>query len=243
MAGYTQLIESREVFLGNYRLETARANVEAWTVEELSANYYRHSTMIKEPGLLGGGISGEAFWEAGDDGVDVALQSQQRERDVPIVLTLDDDAEGGPCRYYASMVAQYTFGGAHGELTGAEYSASLMDPPRRATVMANQRERTGNYTAGGEQLGPVPSGSVLRAVLFVFGGSGQLSVGVQSSSTAAFTSQTSRITFGAVTTGTVRTHEMRSFTGTTTHEYWRVVATLGASLTRDFAVVAFIEEE
>ena len=239
MAGRVHVIESREVWLGEYRLsDQTTSNAEAWEVAELDGRAYGDSFMVKEPGLKGGGIAGTGLWRGGANRIDDAIFGKQRVSGLPLALALTDGSVGSPARFFRSMVTQYTISGDHGERTEIDYASAISDRPLRGTILRNSSS-SGNVTGTVIRLGAVAAGQRVYAALHVFSGSGNLDVALRSDNTQGFGSPTLRIGFSRVASATPRASEWGTpVGGVIADQWWRVTATNPG--TRDFAVVVAI---
>ena len=185
-------------------------------------------------------MSGEALWEVGTDSIDEVLESQQRVRDLPFSLMLEDGEDGSRARSVLGSLASYNFGEAHGQLVAVDYGIMAMSTPLAGRILRNE-ESTGTDDGTAVQLGAVASDEQLVAALHVCGGSGRVTVRIESDNLSGFGSPTTRLTFTAVATGTPRAYQWRSIGGPHADSWWRVVvANQSATASRDVVVVAGI---
>lgn len=233
------VITSRQILFGGWDLSAQHtANAEAAMTEELDATAYGDTTVLHEPGLKAFGLSGEGFWNGGDDEIDYVLMGQQQARNVPVSFLLTDGSVGSPTRSFKSMIGSYEFGAGHGELLKLSYDLGVMDVPVRGTVLYNA-SASGNVNGTAVQLGAVGATQYLYGILHVFSGTGSFIVKIQSDNAEGMGSPTDRITFATVATGTPRTYEWATpVAGSITDDWWRITAT--NPNTRDWAVIAAI---
>ena len=233
----------RELILGGFRMtEAYRSLSEAFSTETLDARSGRSKTMIKAPGLLGFGASGEALWEGGADKIDAALWDLQRVDGVPFTLAVEDGDVGGPTHTVLASLASHNIQGEHGGLVLLDFGLMASSTPFHGTLMVNDDAITGSAVNGTAiQLGAVTATQRVQAALHVCGGTGAVTVKVQSDSAQAFTSPTDRVTFTTVPNGTPTAYEWSGADGAITDTWWRVrVENANASASRDIAVSAAI---
>lgn len=236
MASVTPILE-QQLLVGGFRLGVQLDQIaEVVTTQELDASALGDTTVIKEPGAKGYGMSGEGFWLATqDDGV----QGYHRARNVPVSLLLTDGSVGTFMRSFKSMVGGHEMlEGEWGGLARVGYTFGAMGAPVRGYVLSNSEE-TGNFTGSSVDLGAGPSGSQqVYAALHVFSGSGNLDVTIESDDNSGFTSATTRFTFAQVGTAVAQAYEWATPISVG-ERYWRVNVTNPA--TRDLAVVLAIQ--
>ena len=232
----------RELVLGSLRLtDQYRSLSEAGATEALDAKTGASKTMVKEPGLLGYGVSGEALWKGGAFEIDDVLFGLQGVRGVPFSLMLEDGDIGSPARIVLASLETYSIGAEHGDLVTAEYGLMSQSTPHLGTVLHNAEVMGASSEGAAVQLGAVLAGGRLQGALHVCGGAGRVTVRIQSDNAQAFPSPTTRLTFSVVATGVARAYEWAGVLGPFADTWWRVVVlNQTAASTRDVVVVAAI---
>lgn len=178
----------------------------------------------------------EGFFDA--DPFDAALFSRIGTPDVPMSFASDDATEGSTAYSFLAELAEYSPGGAVGEMfafsVGAEASGSLI----RGTLMHDAaRTTTANGTA--QQLGVVSATQTLYGALHVVAASGTtptLDVTVESDDAMGFATPTTRLTFAQKT---AIGSEWLTLAGPVTDDWWRIAWTIGGG-TPSFTFVVFL---
>lgn len=149
---------------------------------------------------------------------------------------------------YTLRTAQFglKFGAEHGQLL-PWYLTSRARTGRlsRDTVLLPKATRVATATGTAYQLGAVVSGTnKVVAKLHVFsvtGGSGSVTVTIESDNASNFPSPVTRGTFTAVATAAGVGRQVVEITSTITDDWWRAVATWTAGTNYSLAVVAALE--
>lgn len=235
------LLSDCKVYLGGYditgsinsvKLEAKRAELGNSRMGDDAETFY--------PGLMqvDAGVSG--FYEAGSGLVDTVIAS-------PRIISSSYDAsewpltfappsapglagaDGNVCYNVRSAQFGYQIGSAHGGLLPYDLTSRVrtgtMD---RGTIMMAKATRTATYTGTARQLGAVTASQQLVAILHVFsvtGGSGSVTVTVESDNLVGFATPTTRATFTAVATAAGVGRQVVVTAGAITDDWWRVVAT------------------
>lgn len=154
----------------------------------------------RKGGLKSTSLALEGFWSGGTDFVDEVLFNRIGLVDVPVTVS-DTGIAGDPGSFsFLAGLAQYTPGGAVGEMFKFSLDAeSSNDALIRGILLRNSIE-TANGNGAAFAQGLVGSGQKLWATLHVLAiaGGGTWTFKVQSD-TSGFPSPTDRITFAAVT--------------------------------------------
>ena len=151
----------RELVLGSLRLtDQYRSLSEAGVTEALDAKTGASKTMVKQPGLLGYGVSGEALWRGGADEIDDVLFGLQRVQGVPFSLMLEDGDHGfaGPNRARVAGNVQHRRGARRACDGGIRANVTEHAAPRDRAA-----QRRGDGPEFGRDGGPVGGGAGRRA--------------------------------------------------------------------------------
>lgn len=194
-----------------------------------------------EPGMKTGEFSYEGYFRTGTLQIDSHLTNELGVTGRP--LTLATSSADGVTAYFTQSATSNVniLNGAVGDVGKVSASGSATNDVLQGTILLPSAARTTTATGTGRQLGAVSATQALYANLHVFAASGTtptLSVVVQSATSNAFASPTSRITF---TTATGATSEARVVNGAITDTWWRISYTItGTTPSFTFAVVAGI---
>ena len=232
----------RELVLGPLRLtDQYRSLSEAGATEALDAKTGASKVMVKEPGLLGYGVSGEALWKGGANEIDDVLFGLQRVRGVPFSLMMEDGDVGSPARMVLASLASHNIGAEHGELVTVDYGLMAQSTPHLGAVLHNAEVRGLSAEGAAVQLGAVPAGGRLQGALHVCGGAGRVTVRIESDNAQAFPAPTTRLTFSVVANAVARAYQWSGVDGAIADDWWRVVVVNQvAAQDRDVVVVAAI---
>lgn len=214
------------LFAGGVDLSGASNKVEVSTeVEDKDTTNYRSSGW-KEVlgGLASAEISAEGQWEAGDPGkVDDASWSQLGGLG-PWSAALHHAAVGDIGYFTNALRADYKLGDAVGEVapwSGTVKSSWPLVRGQFVHPLGTARTASGSGTA--VQIGAVPAGKRLYAVLHVISVAGttpSMTVTVESDDTSGFTTPTTRLTFNAATAASGQI--LRTDGTAITDTWWRV---------------------
>lgn len=180
-------------------------------------------------GLRSTAIEVAGFADLGTGLADEALFAGVGSTSKPLTLLPTGGAEGGPGYAVVPGLAQYQTGGLIGDPLSFQLSADSADALIRGTVLLNgTKTATGTTTA--RQLGAAASGQGVYAALHVLGISGagaSMTATLQSDDAAAFSSPTTRYTFGAKTA--IGSEWSGRLAGPITDAYWRLAYTISGT--------------
>lgn len=158
--------------------------------------------------LAGGGLKTGEFtmgghWQAGTDQVDPVAFAALGVR-AQVVTFGPEETEGGPCYMWQGGNFQYVLGGNVGDL--APFTLGGRNTEGVGVVRGQLAKAMGTVSATGVlgsvvNLGTISASQYLYATLHVFGTPGTtITVQLQSDDSGAFSSPTTRATFGPITT-------------------------------------------
>lgn len=237
------VLTDAKIFVGGHDLSgQISATALEYAADMLDETTFGATTRIHKGGLKSVVGSHQGLWDsASTTAVDPVLFARVGTEDVPVVLGPEGGADGATAYLMRAVHAEYTVGGDVGGLL--PFSVSMEgtggQPMVRGKMLFNA-SATGNTNGTVVNVGTVSATQYLYGVLHVFSGSGTFTAFVQSAATEAFTSPTTRITFGQVATGTAVASEWATrIAGPITDTWWRVTVTNPA--TRNFAVAIGIQ--
>ena len=230
------------LFIGPYNLSGDSNRIQlAQTVAMLDGSAFGNATKINIPGLGAIALDASGYWPApsATDLKEKQFMDNVGLVTIPVtVMPTNTPVEADPCYFFQAAQATYEFGGAHGALLPFSVSAvggQSGHPILRGYVLetgVTARSGTWNST-GSNVLGALSATQYLYAVLHVTGFVVPTSmvVTIESATSGAFSSPTTRATFTTVTTSLTSEYLLR-VAGPVTDTYWRIKAVItGTSYT------------
>ena len=195
--------------------------------EMLDATTYGNTTRINAGGVKSLVVAHEGYWSAVPD---AALFAGVGLGPVPVTICPVDAADGALAYLFQAVQSEYTPGAAHGELLafGVTMEGAGGTPLVRGLILHPETAVDESDDGTGRQLGAVVEGKSLYAALHVLDASDNdtLDVEIESASSGAFSSPTTRIAFAQAT---AKGSEWKSVAGPITHTHYRVTFTIGGT--------------
>lgn len=238
----TQVLTDAKLYVGEYDLSGDHVSVAlSYSAEMLDATTFGQTTRIHAGGLKNVSLSGEGFWNGGDDELDDALFAKIGVADVPVTVVPAGETLANPAYLFRAVYGSYAPGATAGELF--RFSASASGSGGVGVIRGNllhvgSETETGSETK--QLLGAVAAGKSVYAALHVLTVSGTnptLDVLVRSDANADAGGESTRLTF---TQATAITSEWKSLASTITDTYWDVSWTIGGTDTPTFEFVVSV---
>jgi hypothetical protein len=233
----TQVFSNCKLYVNEFNLSGSMnklANV--YTAEMLDDTTFGDDTRSNLGGLKKGVFANEGLYDAGAGLPDTIIFPLIGVQDTLQTTCFQAGAEGQVAYMCKVMAAEYTHGGAVGDIHSFSYSAESTGSLVRGQILRNATDTSsGNGTAF--QTGAIGATQTMHSFLHVYSASGTsptLDLIVQSDDNESFTSATSRITH---TQATGVTSEALSLAGAVTDDWWRVNLTIGGSDTPTFGFI------
>lgn len=233
-----QVLTNAKVFLDGSDL-SGYLNAVAinYSAEMLDDTAFGDDTKSSLGGLKAVTAQHEGFWNSPHDEALFGLIGYQNK---PMTVCPDAGAAGDRAFFFNSELAEYSPGGAHGELYAFSVSANSSGDLVRGEILINASAAIASGNGAGANLGAVSAGQKLYAALHVLSASAAdtLDVTIESDIDNTFTSAVDQIVF---TQATDEGGQYAEKAGPITDTWFRIKYTIGGtSPSFDFVVAVGI---
>lgn len=234
----TMVLKNMPLWLGSYDFANyAHAVAIDHGADPVESTVLTDDTHKFKGGLRSIGVALESYW---DDTPDAEVFGNVGSVDVPLsIATSELGVEGDPAYIVLPNQADYSWGGAVGDMLSVNLAGQGAAPLVRGTIELNGLKSSSSNSTG-RQLGAVSAAQKVYASLHVTAVAGTnptLDAIVQSDDGAGFGSPIARLTFSQKT-GISSQH--MSLVGAITDDYWRVNYTIGGTDSPSFTFVVVI---
>ena len=237
------ILRDQKVWFGAYDLTGKMNSIGlAYGAPLLDADAFGNTGKERLSGLPAVTAQHEGYW---DEVVDAALYAEIGQVDTPMSVAPVDGSEGSRVHFFQAAAAEYSPGGATGDIYRFSVSAegSGGEELIRGTLMANRAAAAASGNSAARQMGAVAAGQKLYAALHVTAAEGTLptlDVTVESDDDSGFASPTTRITIAQKSA--IGFEWATPVAGAITDDWWRIDWTIGGTAPLiDFAVMLGIQ--
>lgn len=235
------VIQNQKLVVGGYDLTSSMNSIQLeYAAEAKDSTVLGNDTRTHLGGLKTVQLQAAGFYDAVP--ADSPLFTNIGVDNVPISITGEGSTVGNIGYFFRSMMGEYSWGEAIGEINKFNLAAGAARSPLVRGYLMNDSTETSSGNGTGVQVGAASSGQTIYAALHVVASSGSgdqtLDVTIGSDDNAGFTSETNRFTFTQATTSV--TSEFLTLAGPITDDYWRINFTIAGSGSPSFDIIVML---